>query len=38
MDALITLFVIVVGLVGLDLAAVSWGVDTRESMRDDHAR
>jgi len=38
MDALIALVVIVVALVGLDLAAVTWGVDSRESIGDDHAR
>jgi nitrogen fixation-related uncharacterized protein len=38
MDALIALVVIVMALVGLDLAAVTWGVDSRESMGDDHAR
>ncbi len=38
MDALFTLFLIVVGLVGLDLAALTWGVDSREPMSDDHIR
>ena len=38
MDALIILAAIVVGLVGLDVAALRWGVDTRESVNDDHAR
>jgi nitrogen fixation-related uncharacterized protein len=38
MDALIALVVIVMALVGLDLAAVTWGVDSRESIGDDHAR
>jgi hypothetical protein len=38
MDALIALVVIVTALVGLDLAAVTWGVDSRESIGDDHAR
>ena len=38
MDALVALFIIVVSLVGLDLAAVSWGVDSRESIGDDHVR
>ena len=38
MDALIALVVILVALVGLDLAAVTWGVDSRESIGDDHAR
>jgi hypothetical protein len=38
MDALIILAAILVGLVGFDIAAVQWGVDTRDSMADDHAR
>ena len=38
MDALVALFIIVVSLVGRDLAAVSWGTDSRESIGDDHVR
>ena len=38
MDALITLVAILVGLVGLDLAAACWGVDSRDSIGDDHIR
>ena len=38
MDALIALVAILVALVGLDLAAITWGADSREQMRDDHAR
>jgi nitrogen fixation-related uncharacterized protein len=38
MDALIILAAILVGLVGLDIAALQWGVDTRESVADDHVR
>jgi hypothetical protein len=38
MDALITLVAILVGLVGLDLAALNWGADSRESIGDDHHR
>jgi len=38
MDALIIVAAILVGLVGFDIAAIQWGVDTRESMSDDHAR
>jgi nitrogen fixation-related uncharacterized protein len=38
MDALIALTAIIIGLVGLDLAAVLWGVDSRESIGDDRAR
>ena len=38
MDALITLAAILIGLVGLDLAAVHWGADSRESIGDDRTR
>ncbi len=38
MDALYALIVILVALVGLDLAAVTWGVDSRDTIGDDHAR
>ncbi|HLO35945.1 MAG TPA: hypothetical protein VK194_07675 [Candidatus Deferrimicrobium sp.] len=36
MDALITLVAILIGIVGLDLAAVSFGADSRDSIGDDH--
>lgn len=38
MEALITFAAILVGLIGLDIAALLWGADSRESMTDDHAR
>jgi hypothetical protein len=38
MEALIALVAILVSLVGLDIAAVRWGADSREPMSDDHAR
>ena len=38
MDALIIVVAIIVGLIGLAVAAVIWGVDSRESFADDHAR
>lgn len=38
MEALTTLMIIVIALVGLDLAADRWGVDSREVIGDDHAR
>ena len=38
MDALFALVAIIVGLVGLDLAALRWGADSREPIGDDHAR
>jgi len=38
MDALFALFIIVASLVGLDLAGVAWGADSREPIGDDHVR
>lgn len=38
MEAMIIVIVIVASLVGLDLAAMTWGVDSREPVGDDHAR
>lgn len=38
MDALIAFTAILAGLIGLDIAAIVWGADSRESMADDHAR
>jgi len=38
MDAVIMLIAILIGLVGLDVAALRWGVDSRESVADDHTR
>lgn len=38
MDAIIILAAILAGLVGLNIAAVCWGVDSRDSVVDDHAR
>ena len=38
MEALIAIIALLVGLVGLDLAAMSWGTDSREPIGDDHAR
>ena len=38
MDALIALIAMLVALVGLDLAAVTWGADSRDSLGDDHSR
>ncbi len=37
MDAIATFIVILIALVGLDCAAILWGVDSRESIGDDHA-
>ena len=38
MEFAFALIAAIVALVGLDLAAVTWGVDSRESIGDDHAR
>ena len=38
MEALIVFIVIIALLVGLDLAAMTWGVDSRELLGDDQAR
>ncbi len=38
MDALIALAAILIGLIGLDIAALWWGVDSRDWVADDHAR
>ena len=38
MEAIIAIVVALVALVGLDLAATGWGIDTRPGMVDDHQR
>ena len=38
MEILITLVAILTAVIGLDMAAVLWGTDSRESMADDHIR
>lgn len=38
MDALIALAAILAGLIGLDIAALCWGTDSRDSFIDDHVR
>jgi hypothetical protein len=38
MDTLTMILVVVVSLVGLDLAAIAFGADSREPVGDDHAR
>jgi hypothetical protein len=35
MDAIAALIAIIAGLVGLDLAAIRWGVDSRDGFRED---
>lgn len=38
MFAIIVVGLVVVALMGLDVAALSWGADSRERLPDDHAR
>ena len=38
MEALIAILTALVALVGLDVAAVTWGSDSRDPIGDDHAR
>jgi hypothetical protein len=38
MDALVAIVAALVALVGLDLAAIQWGADSRPGMVDDHRR
>lgn len=38
MEFILTLFVIVLALIAVDLAALAWGVDSRELLGDDRRR
>jgi hypothetical protein len=38
MEAIVILMILIVGLMGLDVAALNWGSDSRGSLPDDHAR
>jgi hypothetical protein len=38
MEAFLALVVAIIALIGLDLAAVRWGADSRPGMVDDHQR
>ena len=38
MEALLVIAVAVAAFVGFDLAAVGWGVDSRDAVTDDHIR
>ena len=38
MEAVFIIFTIVLGLAVLDVASLTWGVDSRESYRDDRHR
>ena len=38
MEAIFALIVAIVALLGLDIAALAWGADSRQGMADDHTR
>ncbi len=38
MEIIIMFAILIVGLMGLDLAALNWGADSRGSLPDDHVR
>jgi hypothetical protein len=38
MEAIVMFAIVIVGLMGLDVAALNWGTDSRESLPDDHVR
>ena len=38
MEVIVIFIVLIVGLMGLDVAALNWGSDSRGSLPDDHAR
>ena len=38
MEIIVMFMILIVGLMGLDVAALNWGSDSRDSIPDDHAR
>ena len=38
MEAIVMFSILIVGLMGLDVAALNWGAVSRDSLPDDHAR
>ena len=38
MEALVMVLIIVISLVLLDAASITWGVDSRDTLPDDHRR
>ncbi len=38
MEVIVIFAIIVVGLMGLDVAALNWGADSRDSLPDAHVR
>ena len=38
MEIIVMIMILIVGLMGLDVSALNWGSDSRDSLPDDHAR
>jgi hypothetical protein len=38
MEAIVMFVILIVALMGLDVAALTWGADSRGTLPDDHAR
>jgi len=38
MEIIVMILILIVGLMGLDVAALNWGSDSRDMLPDDHAR
>jgi hypothetical protein len=38
MEFIIMLTILIAGLMGLDIAAMNWGTDSRDALPDDHVR
>ena len=38
MEFIVIFMILIVGLMGLDVAALNWGSDSRDMLPDDHAR
>jgi hypothetical protein len=38
MEFIIMFAILIAGLMGLDVAALNWGTDSRDGLPDDHAR
>ena len=38
MEFVVMFTILIIGLMGLDVAALNWGADSRDSLPDDHTR
>jgi hypothetical protein len=38
MEAIVMFLILIIGLMGLDVAALLWGADSRATLPDDHTR